>query len=223
GTAAHVPWAAAARTLLVYAGDEAFAVPAGHPGLRVTPGHNLAAEPRDDVTFDVPVTDGMRLTGAAPAGTVRAEAALLTAAALTGALETAVEHTRRHVTTREQFGRPLLAFQAVGQTLARMTSHTLLAGTALDAALAGPDPLRVAAARVLTGRAATLVARGAHQLHGAMGVTREHPLHLSTRRLWSWRDENGTQQFWARTLGAALVPRGSAGVWSWLTDEETDS
>ncbi|MEU8367370.1 acyl-CoA dehydrogenase family protein [Micromonospora tulbaghiae] len=223
GTAARVPWAAAARTLLVYAGDEAFAVPAGHPGLRVTPGRNLAAEPRDDVTFDVPVTDGMRLTGAAPVGTVRAEAALLTAAALAGALETAVEHTRQHVTTREQFGRPLLAFQAVGQTLARMTSHTLLASTALDAALAGPDPLRLAAARVLTGRAATLVARGAHQLHGAMGVTREHPLHLSTRRLWSWRDENGTQQFWARTLGAALVPRGSAGVWSWLTDEETDS
>ncbi|MEU8068860.1 acyl-CoA dehydrogenase family protein [Micromonospora sp. NPDC049151] len=223
GTAARVPWAAAARTLLVYAGDEAFVVPADHPGVRVAPGRNLAAEPRDDVAFDVPVTDGMRLTGAAPAATVRAEAALLTAAALTGALETAVEHTRQHVTTREQFGRPLLAFQAVGQTLARMTSHTLLAGTAVDAALAGPDPLRVAAARVLSGRAATLVARGAHQLHGAMGVTREHPLHLSTRRLWSWRDENGTQRFWAATLGAALVPRGSAGVWSWLTEQEDES
>ena len=71
--------------------------------------------------------------------------------------------------------------------------------------------------------ALTLVARGAHQLPGAMGVTREPPLHLSTRRLWSWRDENGTQQFWAASLGAALVPRGSAAVWSWLTEQEAKS
>ena len=82
---------------------------------------------------------------------------------------------------------------------------------------------RTAGAGVRRGGPATLVARGAHQLHGAMGVTREHPLHLSTRRLWSWRDENGTQQFWAASLGAALVPRGSAGVWSWLTEQEAKS
>ncbi|WLS45331.1 acyl-CoA dehydrogenase family protein [Micromonospora profundi] len=223
GTATRVPWASAARTLLVYSGDDAFVVPTDLPGVRVTPGRNLAAEPRDDVEFDVAVTDEIRLTGAAPAQAVRAEAALLTAAGLVGALEAAMEHTRQHVTTREQFGRPLLAFQAVGQTLAQMTAHTMLARTALTAALADPAPLNVATARVLAGRAATLVARGAHQLHGAMGVTREHPLHLSTRRLWAWRDENGTQQSWAETLGAALVPLGSAGVWSWLTLQEVSS
>ena len=76
---------------------------------------------------------------------------------------------------------------------------------------------RGAAARSLAGTAATEVARGAHQLHGAMGVTREHPLHLATRRLWSWRDEYGTQRSWAAMLGAALTPRGSTGVWTWLT------
>jgi alkylation response protein AidB-like acyl-CoA dehydrogenase len=222
GTVRRVPWASLAQTLLVYAESTALVVPAGTAGVRVTPGHNLAAEPRDDVEFDVEITGAMTLTGAAPWATVHAESALLTAAGLIGALETAVEHTREHVTTREQFGRPLLKFQAVAQTLARMASELVLARTALARALADPDPLRVAVVRVLAGRAATEVARGAHQSHGAMGVTREHPLHLSTRRLWAWRDENGTQRSWATLLGTTLVPRGSAGVWTWLTQEVTD-
>ncbi|MDG4831651.1 acyl-CoA dehydrogenase family protein [Solwaraspora sp. WMMD1047] len=258
GTVTRVPWATAAQTLLVYADSTALALPAGTPGVRITAGRNLAGEPRDTVEFDVAVTDAMVLAGAAPAPQVRAEAALLTAAGLVGAAEAAVEHSRLHVTTREQFGRPLLAFQAVAQTLARMASQLELARTALTDALAtapvgpdtspgpdappGPDAstgadasvgagapgvgvsefkLRVAVARVLCGQAATEVARGAHQLHGAMGVTREHPLHLASRRLWSWRDEDGSQRRWETMLAEALVPRGSAGVWTWLTQEDS--
>jgi alkylation response protein AidB-like acyl-CoA dehydrogenase len=219
GTLQRVPWAGSAKTLLVYAGDVAVAVRTDDPGVRITAGRNLAGEPRDDVDLDV---EADVLTGAAPAEIVRAEAALLTAAGLVGALEAAVEHTRVHVTTREQFGKPLIAFQAVAQTVARMASQLVLARTALAAAVdaaADDFPQRVAVARILAGSAATEVARGAHQMHGAMGVTREHPLHLATRRLWSWRDEYGTQRSWAAMLGGSLVPRGSAGVWTWLTKE----
>ncbi|KZS73952.1 hypothetical protein A4G29_20040 [Mycobacterium kansasii] len=48
----------------------------------------------------------------------------------------------------------------------------------------------------------------AHQTHGAIGMTKEHPLHYLTRRLWAWRDECGGHHRWAHRLGAALVARG---------------
>jgi hypothetical protein len=70
------------------------------------------------------------------------------------------------------------------------------------------------------GRAATEGARIAHQLHAAMGVTREHPLHLSTRRAWSWRDETGTQRSWARSLGAWALAADAEGRWRWITEQD---
>jgi hypothetical protein len=71
------------------------------------------------------------------------------------------------------------------------------------------------------GIAATECSRIAHQVHAAMGVTREHPLHLSTRRLWSWRDEVGTEKSWAEELGSWLVGLDEDTRWRWLTDRES--
>ena len=45
--------------------------------------------------------------------------------------------------------------------------------------------------------------RAAHQAHGAMGMTREYPLHHSTRRLWAWRHEAGSAGEWAQRVGRA--------------------
>jgi alkylation response protein AidB-like acyl-CoA dehydrogenase len=189
------------------------------PGVVREPGTNLAAEPRDLVRFDgVTITSENRVGPAPDLTSLAATGAVLRAAAIVGALETAVSHTIGHVTVREQFGRPLIAFQAVGATLARMASQLTLARTAVAAAVRDKNALdRVVAAVVVAGTAATEVARGAHQLHGAMGVTREHPLHLATRRLWSWRDEFGGDRFWARLLGERLVQLGPDGVWDWVT------
>jgi acyl-CoA dehydrogenase len=36
-------------------------------------------------------------------------------------------------------------------------------------------------------------------------MTREHQLHLLTRRLWSWRDEYGSDRYWSRRQGQHLV------------------
>jgi acyl-CoA dehydrogenase len=41
----------------------------------------------------------------------------------------------------------------------------------------------------------------AHQLHGAIGVTIEHRLWLSTMRARSWVDEFGSTTHYARRLG----------------------
>jgi alkylation response protein AidB-like acyl-CoA dehydrogenase len=60
--------------------------------------------------------------------------------------------------------------------------------------------LAVAAAEIRTGEAAGKVAEITHQVHGAIGFTYEYSLHRLSRRLWSWRDEFGTESHWSREL-----------------------
>jgi alkylation response protein AidB-like acyl-CoA dehydrogenase len=221
GVATRVPWARLADRLLVAAGDRLALVDPTSDGVTITPGSNLAEEPRDTVSFRAaPV-----LAEAAGPGVdrLRARAALLRTAGIVGALERAGELTLEHVRTREQFGRPLVAFQAVGHGVAEIACEREQARAALAAVLAAPDdPQQLAVARVVTGRAAGEVRRLAHQLHGAIGITREHDLHRYAGRLLAWRDELGTQREWTRQLGAAVAARGSAGLWQWLTSEGED-
>ena len=122
-----------------------------------------------------------------------------------------------HTSSRKQFGRPLAAFQLVGAHLAEMASQAALVeamlGDAVRAQDAGaPDPSTTCLALV-SARAATSVARAAHQCHGAIGVTREYQLHHFTRRLWSWRDEAGSERRWCNSLGSAALLAPDA-VWA---------
>jgi alkylation response protein AidB-like acyl-CoA dehydrogenase len=98
-----------------------------------------------------------------------------------------------------QFGRPLSRLQAVAHGLAEMECARVLLEVAASAALR-LEPVRVAAAVALLDPIATTVTRLAHQLHGAMGVTRESPLHRYTTLLWSLRDESGPARRWGRRL-----------------------
>jgi alkylation response protein AidB-like acyl-CoA dehydrogenase len=218
GVATRVPWAREADRLLVVAGGRLAVVDSTAPGVTVTPGRNLAEEPRDTVTLrEAPVL--AEATGPAVEA-VRDRAALLRAAGIVGAVERAGELTVAHVRTREQFGRPLVAFQAVGHQVAAIACEREQARAALAMALAAPqDRRRLAVARVVLGRAAGRVRRLAHQLHGAIGITREHDLHRYAGRLVAWRDELGTQREWTRTLGEAVAAGGADGLWQWLTRE----
>lgn len=234
GSVARVPWGRLSQQVLVPVVDADGAaalalVDAEAAGVSWTPGSNLAGEPRDALTLeDVSISDEAVIARGAAVARLVDEAALLRTAAVTGALTTALARTVEHVTTREQFGRPLVKFQAVATLLASLASEHQCAAVALRRAVAsvaaGDDDAwtRVAAAKVVTGRAATEGARIAHQLHAAMGVTREHPLHLSTRRLWSWRDEMGTQRAWAERLGEWGSEAGSEARWRWITEQDAD-
>jgi acyl-CoA dehydrogenase len=59
----------------------------------------------------------------------------------------------------------------------------------------------VTAAKVTVGRVAEAVTTIAHQLHGAIGVTAEHPLWLATMRAQSWTADYGSPPYYARRLG----------------------
>ncbi|SHN18797.1 acyl-CoA dehydrogenase family protein [Cryptosporangium aurantiacum] len=187
----------------------------------VAGGADLAGAPRGRLSFDrVSVTDLML----GPADLLRAVAdrgAILRAAAIGGALERACMLLTEHVAVRHQFGRPLRAFQSVAHRTADALLERDLALAAVASAIATADGPSVAArsataaaARAVTARAAGVVAEIAHQLHGAIGITQEHPLHLVTRRLWAWRDEDGSQRHWERRLGSATL-RGEDDVALW--------
>jgi alkylation response protein AidB-like acyl-CoA dehydrogenase len=231
GTAARLPWASQAGqiVLIVDGPDGAMAVLlSGAQGADVVMGHNIAGEPRDTLRFAA-----MRLAGdkVAPVpsgidrGALYRRGALARAVLMAGAMERALDTAVIYAGERKQFGRPIAKFQAVQQQLAAMAGQVAAAGAAADAgveALAVGDPVKqeflIAIAKTRVGEAATLAAEIAHQVHGAIGFTRDYSLQLSTRRLWSWRDEFGGDTEWAARVGAFVCARGSEALWPMLTD-----
>src|SRR5258705_3003822 len=222
GPVRRVPWArdAAALVLGVRRGDEVL-IRIDRAQFSSTHGENLAREPRDTVVFDaVPVAIGDTSGVMGP----RRAGALARAAQISGALERTLELAVAHAALREQFGRPIAKFQAVQDLIARLAAESAAATAVVDAAArAGAELRAVAAAKVRTATAASEGARLAHQIHGAIGVTHEHQLHNFTTRLWSWRDEYGSEAFWARVLGARLSAGGGEGFWDWLVSSSTEA
>jgi acyl-CoA dehydrogenase len=139
-----------------------------------------------------------------------------------GALGAIAQMTVDYTNDRRQFGKPVATFQAVQQHLVLVAQSAVRAQMAADIAVralaAGNVGIEVAAARVIVDDAITIATRAAHQAHGAMGVTREYPLHHLTRRLWSWRHEWGTTREWRRQLGTATHATGADRLYSLIGD-----
>ena len=147
----------------------------------------------------------------------RRRGALLRSIQMAGALARVRDLTVRHASERHQFGQPLNRFQAVQQHIAELAGEAALAEAAVAAAVADPSPRRVAAAKVVAGRAAGRGAALAHQVHGAIGFTREHELHRLTTRLWRWRDDYAGESRWAESLGDLYAHAGADRAWEVLT------
>lgn len=219
-----IPWGAAAAGVVLVGpgeGDEAWLLFLPRSTYAASPGRAPAGDPRDHITCSnlalaQPGVRCHRLSGLRPAD-VKGRAALLRAAQIVGACRRVLDLTLAYTSERVQFGRPIGQFQSVQHQLAQLAEEASAARVAVRAAAQtadGPWTIpAVAAAKMRAGEAAGLGARIAHQLHGAIGVTAEYPLHQSTRRLLAWRDEHGAEAWWARTLVQALRDAGAPGAW----------
>ncbi|MFC4471962.1 acyl-CoA dehydrogenase family protein [Streptomyces xiangluensis] len=142
---------------------------------------------RGDVTGAVamrsadPLTPLHRVPRATPAEPV---AALLTAAEQLGSAARTCELAVQHARTREQFGQPIGAFQAVKHLCAELLVRVEVARVAVYAAAVTADPLDIAAAKLLADESAEQGARDCLQVHGGMGFTWESDVHLHLKRAW---------------------------------------
>tara|TARA_R110000824_G_scaffold135149_12_gene298229 strand:+ start:34 stop:1125 length:1092 start_codon:yes stop_codon:yes gene_type:complete len=177
---------------------------------------SLAGEARSRITLKSAIpgqlsgaVEGMTLDG------LKQFCALVRACQIAGALEKIGELTVAYVKGRQQFGRPLGKFQAIQHKVADIAGESALAGAAVEAAVrlvsvhqepfGGGSLLSVATAKVVASEATGKVARDAHQAHGAMGFSFEYPLQQYSRRVWSWREEFGSEFYWSERLGMEVA------------------
>jgi acyl-CoA dehydrogenase len=132
----------------------------------------------------------------------------------------------RYSNERIAFEKKISKFQAVQHNLARLAGES---AAALAAATSAADTianaasfddavyLEAASAKIRCAEAAEKGGAIAHQVHGAIGFTREHDLRLWTTRLWAWREEDGSDAEWNADLGATVLANGPDGLWPLIT------
>lgn len=152
---------------------------------------------------DLPVAEAM--AARAVAAPTRALCAVLAAVEIAGGGERLLEMSLAHAGQRRQFGKPLAAFQAIQQQLAVLAEQVVLVRIAAQAACAGgldPGIALAATAKQVASAAVPVMTGIAHAVHGAIGITREFPLHRVTARLHALRVAHGAESYWAEQLGA---------------------
>jgi alkylation response protein AidB-like acyl-CoA dehydrogenase len=198
GRSAYVHDAHVADLLLVTAiGDDGptqFLVPAPHPGVstRILGGLDLTRR-LCDVQFDGVELGPDAALGSAGSAVALVQrqlqvAAVLQCAEATGAADEVLAMTVQYAKDRVQFDKPIGSFQAVKHKLADMLIRLeAMKAATYYAALAVADDLpdrdeAVAVAKSYVGDAFSELAGEALQIHGGIGFTWEHDVHLFVRR-----------------------------------------
>jgi len=142
---------------------------------------------------------------------LRDRAVMGTGAVLVGVAGRLLSMAARYAGERVQFGKPIGSFQAVKHLLADALVRVEFARPAVYRAAWSLDTghrdagAHASMAKALASDAATGAARAALQVHGAIGYTWEHDLHLWMKRAWAlaaaWGDAPHHR---ARVLEAAL-------------------
>ncbi|CAM5744352.1 Crotonobetainyl-CoA reductase [Mycolicibacterium aubagnense] len=201
-------WPQCGPVLVTKPGPDALYVALRGAPTLIDSGHNLAGEPRARIEFDTAADDVVQLP-LAVADELTIRGAWCRCVQIVGAFDAAAQLTVTHTANRVQFGRPLATFQAVQHSLAAMLGEIERARAATTLAVTAATQYGFADARttyattvakVAVGRAVAPVTTIAHQLHGAIGTTAEHPLWRATLRARSWADEFGGTSWHARRL-----------------------
>jgi alkylation response protein AidB-like acyl-CoA dehydrogenase len=124
-------------------------------------------------------------------------AVVLQCAEMAGAIDRAFEFTLEYASDRYSFGRPLSSYQALKHRFADMklwveSSHATAtaAARAVDAGSANAPEL-VSVAKAYIGDRGPAILQDCVQLHGGIGVTWDHDLHLYLRRVVVDRSQMG--------------------------------
>jgi alkylation response protein AidB-like acyl-CoA dehydrogenase len=198
GARGAVQDAASADLLLVAASRDGepvhVLVPTAAGGVTITPLASLDLSRRfADVSFDgVTVGDGAVVgSGAEVFDVAHQTATALTAAETVGAADALFTLTLDYARDRIAFGRPIGSFQAIKHILADQVLSLEIckaAAVAAAAAVQEADPAAtevVAMAAASVGERANALAQQCLQVHGGIGYTWEHDLHLYLRRIQS--------------------------------------
>ncbi|MGW0478930.1 acyl-CoA dehydrogenase family protein [Nonomuraea sp. NPDC003214] len=149
-------------------------------------GAQVAAVPSLDLTRPVATVtldgaEATRLGEVDVAGVLRYGAGLL-ASEQYGVAQWCLDTTLAYVKERHQFARPIGSFQAIKHRLADLWLDVVRARAAARGAVADDSPLSAAVAQAWNAGVAVHVAEEAVQLHGGIGMTWEHPVHLYLKR-----------------------------------------
>ncbi len=183
-----------------------FLVPADTPGLRVEPQQSLDLVKRyARVHFD-----GVDVDDSAAVGSPEQTAALiqrqsqiaqvLQCAEVIGILDTVFGFTVQWAFDRHTFGRPLVSYQALKHRFADMkmwleACRATTRAAVADVASRSPGAaMSVSVAKSYVGEKAAPIIQDCIQLHGGIGVTWEHDLHLYLRRVTLYRAMFGTPE-----------------------------
>jgi alkylation response protein AidB-like acyl-CoA dehydrogenase len=230
GVLASVPWGAAEVAVIAWNGAAPEVIVAPADEVLDASGAGTVPFYGADLSLDGWTADASQRFPL-PTGLVaeyRLRGALARSAQLVGAMDRAVDLAIAYAGERRQFGQRIAKFQAVRDLLVGAARELALARaavrTAVGVAAQGWDAdgleVAVAAAKSAAGRASVEVARSTHQVHAAIGITREYPLHRLTRQMTQWRDEFGTEHEWESRIGQAATTADIEHAWDFITQIE---
>lgn len=210
GTKDRVEAGAQSAVLLVVArcGDEIrqFLVPTDAPGVAIVPQQSVdMVKQYARVRFDGVVVERSAAVGTAAETAALVErqgqiAQILQCAEVVGILQTVFDLTVQWALDRHTFGRPLASYQALKHKFADMklwleACRATTAAAVADVAANSPGAgLSASIAKSYVGEMAGQIVQACVQMHGGIGVTWEHDLHLYLRRVTLYRSMFGTPE-----------------------------
>jgi alkylation response protein AidB-like acyl-CoA dehydrogenase len=175
------------------------------------PAHSEPLDPLTPTAVFSSLPPGRRIGDRHTADQLRLHGKILSASALVGVAQGALDVAASYALEREQFGVPIGSFQAVKHLLADMYVRVELARSAASAAAAASagapsrDAVRAGSiAKLLAGEAAIDNGRAAVQLLGGMGFTWDMLPHYFLKRAWVLENMFGTAASHAQRISTAL-------------------
>jgi alkylation response protein AidB-like acyl-CoA dehydrogenase len=229
GEKVHVTLAPVADVAIVFAvtnpergrwGISAFLVRAGRSGVTFTetkPKMGLRTTPFGDILLDGYVAAPEDLLGAEGSGAsifatcMESERGLIMASHL-GAAERTLHDALARANSREQFGRPIAAFQAISHRLVDMAMHhetarLLLYKAAAELGLGRRSTLAAAMAKLGASEAIVSLTLDAARIHGAEGYVTEFEVERDVRDALGGLVYSGTSDIQRNVIAALLGVR----------------